>query len=192
MSVYVLDTSAIVKRYVAESGHAWAVTLCDPAQAHVLYIAQVALVEVVATFCRKAREANIGVAERDRLIAEFRKDCTGNFAVIPVTTNIYTRAGDLCQIHALRAYDAVQLACVLSLRDDALALGAPLPTFVCADNDLLSFARVERAPTQASSGTCSSSYRSINTPTTSISEASGCVSSSPTESMSESRNFTSC
>ncbi|WIG59151.1 MAG: hypothetical protein OJF49_001898 [Ktedonobacterales bacterium] len=148
MGVYALDTSAIVKRYIAESGHAWTVTLCDPSHAHVLYITQAALVEVVATFCRKAREANISVAERDRLIAEFRKDCTGNFAVIPVTTNIYTRAGDLCQIHALRAYDAVQLACVLSLRDDALALGAPLPTFVCADNDLLSFAKIEGLNTE--------------------------------------------
>ena len=55
MSTYFLDTSAVVKRYFVEQGHDWVVDLCDPVQEHRLYISQVALVEVVATICRKAR-----------------------------------------------------------------------------------------------------------------------------------------
>ena len=65
MGSYFLDTSAIVKRYFPEQGHTWIVTLCDPEQAHRLYISQAALVEVVATVCRKAREQSIADEERD-------------------------------------------------------------------------------------------------------------------------------
>ncbi len=59
MGAYFLDSSAIIKRYLREQGHAWVVTLCDPAQGHELYISQAALVEVVATICRKSRELSI-------------------------------------------------------------------------------------------------------------------------------------
>ena len=74
MGSYFLDTSAIVKRYFPEQGHTWVVTLCDPEQAHSLYISQAALVEVVATVCRKAREQSIADEERDALIKRFRQD----------------------------------------------------------------------------------------------------------------------
>lgn len=56
MAAYFLDTSAIVKRYVAEPGQTWILSLCDLAQQHDLYISQAALVEVVATICRRTRE----------------------------------------------------------------------------------------------------------------------------------------
>lgn len=148
MALYFLDSSAVVKRYVAEAGHAWIVALCDPAQGHDLHNAQAALVEVVATLCRKAREAAITAAERDSLVADFRRDTTTTYAVRSVTTAIYTRAGDLCRAHRLCAYDAIQLAAVLALRDDAHASGAPLPVFVCADTDLLGFAGTEGLSTE--------------------------------------------
>ena len=63
MALYFLDSSAIVKRYVGEPGHAWIVSLCDPVQSHDVQIAQIALVEVVAALCRKSREAAITETE---------------------------------------------------------------------------------------------------------------------------------
>ena len=141
MGNYFLDTSAIVKRYVPlEQGHSWIVNLCDPAQGHKLYISQIALVEVVAAICRKAREQSITVTERNVLIDTFRQDILDVYSVWPVTNTIYTSAGDLCRSHTLRAYGAVQLACVLNLGDEALATHVPEPTFVCADIGLLSIA----------------------------------------------------
>ncbi len=53
MTTYFLDTSAVVKRYIFEQGQTWILSLCDPQQNHDLYIAQAALVEVVATICRR-------------------------------------------------------------------------------------------------------------------------------------------
>ncbi len=146
MALYFLDSSAIVKRYVSESGHAWIISLCDPIQNHdlqIAQIAQIALVEVIAALCRKTREAAITTTERDGLIADFRNDTASTYGVRAVTTQIYTRAGDLCRMYRLRAYDAVQLAAALALRDDALASSVAAPVFVCADTDLLGFAASE-------------------------------------------------
>jgi hypothetical protein len=46
---------------------------------------------------------------------------------------VLVRAAVLCRIHPLRAYDAAQLACALTQRDDDEAAGRPVSTFVCAD-----------------------------------------------------------
>jgi predicted nucleic acid-binding protein len=133
MATYFLDTSAIIKRYIFEPGQAWILSLCNPAQGHDLYISQAALVEVVAAICRRAREKSISIAERDRLITVFRQDSKQGYNIWPVTTDLYHAAGDLCRSHRLRAYDAVQLASVLALRQYTLANQAPEPIFVCAD-----------------------------------------------------------
>jgi uncharacterized protein len=143
MATYFLDTSAIIKRYIFEPGQAWILSLCNPAQGHDLYISQAALVEVVAAICRRAREKSINIAERDRLITVFRQDSQESYNIWPVATDLYHAAGDLCRSHRLRAYDAVQLACVLALRQYTLANQAPEPIFVCADVGLLDIAGVE-------------------------------------------------
>lgn len=143
MGTYFLDTSAIIKRYILEQGQAWIISLCDPAQGHVLYISQVARVETVATICRRAREQSITLSERDRLIETFRRDSQKSYNTWPVTSDIYDAAGDLCRSHRLRAYDAVQLACVLAVREYARANEAPEPIFVCADLALLNVATTE-------------------------------------------------
>lgn len=143
MATYFLNTSAIIKRYFPEQGHNWLITLCDPVQGHELYISQVALVEVVATICRKAREQNISITERDRLIAEFRQDSQDDYIMWLVTGPMYTSAGDLCRSHRLRAYDAVQLACALGVRNDSTLNQAPEPIFISADTNLLEIAITE-------------------------------------------------
>ncbi len=143
MATYFLDTSAIVKRYFAEQGHTWIRTLYDPTQAHQLHIAQAALVEVVATVCRKVREQHIPIAQRDELIDTFRQDIQDIYIIRLVNTATYIVAGDLCRLHTLRAYDAVQLACALNLRDETITNEVIAPIFVCADNGLVNVAMTE-------------------------------------------------
>jgi uncharacterized protein len=99
MAAYFFDTSALVKRYVAEAGTAWVTALCDPAAGHTIVISQAALVEAVATLCRKARDGTISVQERDRSITVFRRDVRRTYSVERVTTAVYSRAGDLCRTH---------------------------------------------------------------------------------------------
>ncbi len=143
MGTYFLDTSAVVKYYVLEQGRSFVVNLCDPGQGHALYISQVTLVEAVASICRKAHEKSITPARRDALIDVFRADSSNIYSVRLLTTALCTAAGDLCRIHRLRAYDAMQLACALDLRDEAKTEQVPEPVFVCADNNLLNVAEAE-------------------------------------------------
>jgi hypothetical protein len=80
---------------------------------------------------------------RDGLITDFRRDTTGGYVIRSVSTDICVRAGDLCRTYPLHAYDAVQLAALLSLRDEALAASAPAPIFVSSDSELLRYAAAE-------------------------------------------------
>ncbi len=73
----------------------------------------------------------------------FRQDSKQGYNIWPVTTDLYHAAGDLCRSHRLRAYDAVQLACVLALRQYTSANQAPEPIFVCADVGLLDISSIE-------------------------------------------------
>lgn len=143
MASYFFDTSAIAKRYFNEKGHAWIIERCDPKRGSRLYISQAALVEAVATMCRKTREQIITIAQRDKLIDAFKQDSQNTYIVSLVTDSIYTAAGDLCRSHKLRAYDAIQLACALDLRNESLANQVTTPIFVCADLELLGIAAKE-------------------------------------------------
>ncbi len=143
MGTYFLDTSAIVKRYILEQGHSLLFDLCDPKQNHDLYISQAALVEVVAALCRRTHDKSITTDERNALINLFREHAHDAYGMRFVTTEMYTAAGDLCRSHRLRAYDAVQLACALDLRNETATKQALHPIFVCADTNLLNIAIAE-------------------------------------------------
>jgi len=143
VEAYFLDTSAIVKRYCPELGQSWVQNLCDPVQGHDLFISQAALVEVVTAFCRKTYLRDISITQRDRLIDAFRTDCESSYTIESVTDAIYTAAGNLCRMHNLRAYDAVQLSCALNIHKKSLAKQEPSPIFVCADKRLVEFACAE-------------------------------------------------
>jgi uncharacterized protein len=145
MASYFLDTSALVKRQIAEPGHNWARSLCAPVANHRLIIAELSLVEVPATYSRMARETprRISKLRRDRLIADFERAVASQFIIVTVTRPVISRAASLCRTHPLRAYDAVQLASALISREDDLAAGFPAAIFVCADTNLLNVAQAE-------------------------------------------------
>lgn len=148
MSFYFLDTSAIIKYYFSETGHSFIVNLCRPTQGHHIFISQASRVEVVATICRKARDQNMQIIERDKLINDFRKDCKRIYGTEQVTNAIYAAAGDLCRAYRLRAYDAVQLACAINVNKKVLTYQSFPPIFVCADKKLVEFASAEGLPTE--------------------------------------------
>ena len=142
-----LDTSALIKVYLTESGSNWMRARCHTGAGYIITISQATLVEAVATICRKAREPNpaqrITPEERDQLIKLFRKNTGNQYVITKVTAPLYKKAGNLCRIHQLRAYDAVQLACALTTKTKLIDSGLPVPVFVSADNKLLDIAATE-------------------------------------------------
>ncbi len=145
MGTYFLDTSAVIKRYVTETGSEWMKNVCLPSANNTIIVAQATLVEAVATFCRKAREqhlSGIGEAERDQIINRFRRDAQRQYNIVRVISTTYTQAGNLCRSHKLRAYDAIQLACALKVRTTLTPLNVT-PIFVSADIGLFAVAYEE-------------------------------------------------
>jgi len=119
--------------------HEWIETLHDPAQGHGLYIAQATLIEVVASVYRKAHDQNMSLEERDTTINDFRRDVQNTYSACVVENRLYTAAGDLGRSHQLRAFDAVQLAYALAVREDVLVAQPPeteQPDIILVSSDL--------------------------------------------------------
>jgi len=115
----------------------------DPAAAHIVSIAEITRVEVTSAFARRAREDIITLGERDELLETFRAHCATQYHVVLTQTRIIDLATELLQRHALRAYDAVQLASASIVNQALIAHGLPPLIFVTADDRLIAAARSE-------------------------------------------------
>jgi len=148
MAVFFMDTSALAKRYIPqETGGAFIHALCKSEANHVIVISQATLVEAVAALCRKAREPNLAqritLEQREELITNFRWDVVKQYSTVDVISSTYSEAGDLCRKHPLRSYDAVQIACALTMNKDLTDINQPPLIFLSADNKLLEAAKAE-------------------------------------------------
>ena len=124
MTVYV-DASALVKRYVTETGSKEVITLTEAATA--VATALVSRAEVAAAFARAIR---IGVLDDEggrRAQRRFSREWP-DFVRVPITEALVARAETLAWEHGLRGYDAVQLASALTWQD-ALGQEIVLATF---------------------------------------------------------------
>jgi hypothetical protein len=137
----------LVKRYAAERGTGWVKTLCDdPAGAVV--IAHIGLVEIAAALAGKQRGGHLTSAQYEQLIAELMLDAQSQHVLVRVTESIVDEAVELTRRHRLRGYDAVHLACALSVNRVLLDRHQPPLTLVAADGDLLAAAQASGLATQ--------------------------------------------
>ena len=143
MSVYFLDSSALIKRYVSEIGMAWIQTLVDPNTRNKLIIARIAWVEVLSALWRRQREGNLSPASVIKAIRAFRYDLDTQYQVIELDRALAEAAGQLIGKHPLRAYDAVQLASALRVHISFSRARSVALTFLTADDRLLAIAQVE-------------------------------------------------
>ena len=113
MTTYYLDTSALSKRYVQETGTAWVRALTDPVAGHALLTARITMVEIYSALARRRYEGSVPAA--DCLVASqaFTAHSATEYEFVELDLNIVIVARDLLERHALRAYDAVQLASAL-------------------------------------------------------------------------------
>ena len=128
MTVYV-DASALVKRYVAESGSKDVITLTDAATA--VATAVVSRAEVAAAFARAVRVRILDDGGGRLAQRRFSREWP-HLVKVPITEALVARAETLAWEQGLRGYDAVQLASALTWQD-ALGQEIVLATF---DNQL--------------------------------------------------------
>ena len=115
MAAYFLDSSALVKRYATETGSPWVENLTDPRSGNRIYVAAITHVEVIAAIARKKKGLLLSAVAAAIAIARFENDLQTDLRVFDLTPNVITMAARLAEKHALRGYDAVQLAVALEI-----------------------------------------------------------------------------
>lgn len=94
--------------------------------------------EVRATLARQRREGGLTAPALRRAVRQLDGEW-GSYDIVDVSDPVMRRAGTLAERHALRGYDAVQLAAALEVRDAGAAL-----EFACFDDRLARAASRER------------------------------------------------
>lgn len=143
MTTCYLDTSALIKRYVQETGTAWIQTPVAPAAGHTLLTARLTMVEVYSALARRRREGSAPAADCAVATQAFTAHSATEYDLIELDLNVVTLARDLLERHPLRAYDAVQLASAL-IANQALQIAQLRPlVFLSADDRLNAAAEAE-------------------------------------------------
>jgi uncharacterized protein len=145
-AAYFFDSSALVKRYLLETGTAWVrgLTRCRPST--VIYIAHMTAVEVTCAVARRRKGKLLTAAKASSLLRRFRQHLAARYVVIEVTPALLDDAARLGNAHSLRAYDAVQLAVALEVNRSHLAGGSGPVNFISADRPLNDAATAEGLP----------------------------------------------
>jgi predicted nucleic acid-binding protein len=115
VAAYFLDTSTILKRYVLETGTAWIQALTNPSARHSLFIVRITQAETVAAITRRERGGTITASDAATALADFHIDFAHQYRIVEVSAGLVDHAATLARRHALRGYDAVQLAASLEI-----------------------------------------------------------------------------
>ncbi len=124
MNLY-LDSSALAKRYVEESGSENVLNWMDLADT--IGTGLITRAEVVAAIIRATRTNRLTTQVSVKVISKFRQEW-GDFHRIPINEELVARADFLACQHGLRGYDAVHLASAL-IWQEALMLPVALATY---------------------------------------------------------------
>jgi uncharacterized protein len=135
-----LDTSALVKKYVKETGSSKIISAWKKSEA--IATSAVTCAELLAAFYRKSREERIHPPLMKRLVNAFLKDWK-SFIIVEVNEKLNETLPSLLSRHPLRGFDAIHLASALTL--NSAAAGSFL--FACYDDRLLAAARAEALQT---------------------------------------------
>ncbi len=126
------DTSALVKQYRVEAGSPYVNALMADA-ANIIYISDLAVVELTSALTQYKRMGQIDVGAIQRALTQFKLDAAQRYVLIHFPLNWIKQACHQIEHYDLRALDAIHLAV-------ALSLNLPSLTVVCADEKLLNAA----------------------------------------------------
>jgi len=143
VNVYFPDSSALVKRYVAETGTTWVQSITAPHTRNKLIIARITWVEVLSALARRQREGSLSPDSAVKAIQAFRYDLDTQYQVVELDRMLAETAGQLVGKHPLRAYDAIQLAPVLRIQPAFARAKSTSLTFLAADDRLIAIAQAE-------------------------------------------------
>lgn len=143
MACFFCDSSAIVKRYVNETGSAFVDALADVQSGNIVLLARITRVEVAAAVARRLKNKSVAATAAQNLLIAFQRDVLNDYLTLEITPTLLSAATDLAIKHALRGYDAVQLAAAVAANDERAANNLSPLTLVSADAELNAAAQIE-------------------------------------------------
>ncbi|MHB8736830.1 MAG: type II toxin-antitoxin system VapC family toxin, partial [Terriglobales bacterium] len=115
--------------------------LAAPTAGHSLIVVRITLAETVAALTRRERGGSITPQDAATALTDFHLDFTRQYIVVEVSAGLVAQAATLARRHALRGYDAVQLAAALEIHANDPSL-----TLLSADVELNAAAVAEGLP----------------------------------------------
>jgi len=109
-----LDTSALVKLYIEESGSQQVRRAVE--ESRIVSTSRVAYVEARAGIARKYREGEFSKEEHDQVVEDLIRDWD-NYFIVEVSESVAKLGGTLTERQSLRGFDAIHLASALLLRN---------------------------------------------------------------------------
>jgi predicted nucleic acid-binding protein len=143
MTTYYLDTSALSKRYVQESGSQWMRELTKLEPSHLFLTSRLTMIEFYSALARRRLEGSVPAIHYEIIIRAFDQHATMEYDFVELNLDVVGLAYALLQNHALRANDAVQLASALYTNNILVAKELPPLTFIAADEKLNVAAQAE-------------------------------------------------
>ena len=136
MNVF-FDSSALAKRYIAETGSDRVEAILSSASA--LAVSVICIPEIVSALCRHRRERKLSVEEYRHIKAAVLSDID-DVTVIGITEEVIAQAVALLERFPLRSADALHIACASEWSTDL---------FVSADDRQCQAAKARRLRVEA-------------------------------------------
>ena len=99
MSGHYLDASALVKRYVDETGSHWLRATLAKAQSPLFLTSRLTIIEVVSAFARRVRDGSLPFDEFATARDVFRGDCLNEYQIMPPTMAVIDLSCALLERH---------------------------------------------------------------------------------------------
>lgn len=144
--VYYLDTSALVKRYVAEIGSRWITDICARTDGNNSMTAMITKAEAAAALSSKLRQGGLSAVDYTGALQDLDYDFAQEYMLVTIDLSLVELAVQLTKRQKLRGYDAIQLAAALTANDLIIQADLPPLTLISADTELLYAAQSEGLP----------------------------------------------
>lgn len=135
-----LDTSALTKRYVRETGTDWMVRLFESSSPGTLGIARLALLEMRSLLMLAEEQRRLAREQVSSVWATFEREAENLLLVQNYEEQDWDRALEYVEKYALRPGDALQLAAAAAWREKRPEIETVV---VCSDSALQNAAREE-------------------------------------------------
>ncbi len=144
--IFFTDTSALVKRYINETGSQYVRDLITTAD-NFFYQSFLTPLEITSALYRRHRMNELSSEELTVALQAYTDHSHKEYVLVPYSEALSNTAGTLLARHPLRTLDAIQLAAALTLQSTFPPDVSPL-TFVSADDRLIAVARIESFQTE--------------------------------------------